>query len=111
MLSEKQVGVVICKNIGPEPIKKFNSLGMQVYLGANGTVADGIRQYKNAQLILTSKPNVPSHYGIPGQAPCPNVPGQPKTRIENPMLPVDTPGALASPVALSVNNQPIKYSR
>jgi len=85
MLVKKRVGVIVCKNIGPEPIKKFNDSKIEVYIGAEGTVADGIKQYKNNQLILTTKPNVPTHYGLPGQDPCPNVLGQPKTRIENPM--------------------------
>lgn len=85
MLAAKGVGVIICKNIGVEPMNKFNSLGMKVYIGANGTVTDGITQYEKNQLILTTKPNVPTHYGLPGQAPCPNVPGQPSVRIDNPM--------------------------
>ena len=85
MLVKKRVGVIVCKNIGPEPIKKFNDSKIKVYIGAEGTVADGIKQYKNNHLILTKKPNVPTHYGLPGQRPCPNVLGQPKKRIENPM--------------------------
>jgi len=85
MLVKKRVGVIVCKNIGPEPIKKFNDSKIKVYIGAKRTVADGIKQYKNNQLILTTKPNVPTHYGLPGQLPCPNVLGQPKKRIENPM--------------------------
>lgn len=85
MLVKKRVGVIVCKNIGPEPIKKFNDSKIEVYIGAEGTVADGIKQYKSNQLILTTKPNVPTHYGLPGQHPCPNVLGQPKKRIENPM--------------------------
>lgn len=85
MLVKKRVGVIVCKNIGPEPIKKFNDSKIEVYIGAEGTVADGIKQYKSNQLILTTKANVPTHYGLPGQHPCPNVLGQPKRRIENPM--------------------------
>lgn len=85
MLVKKRVGVIVCKNIGPEPIKKFNDSKIEVYIGAEGTVADGIKQYKSNQLILTTKPNVPTHYGLPGQRPCPNVLGQPKKRTENPM--------------------------
>lgn len=85
MLVNKGVSAIVCKNIGPEPIKKFNDSGIKVYIGAQGTVADGIKQYENNQLILTTRPNVPTHYGLPGQSPCPNILGQPKTEVENPM--------------------------
>jgi predicted Fe-Mo cluster-binding NifX family protein len=103
MLKDKRVGIVICKNIGPEPVKKFNSCGIRAYIGATGTVSDGIMQFMNDQLILTTKPNVPSHYGLPGQAPCPNVPGQPNTRIENPMLPIPDAAAPGQQAALRVS--------
>lgn len=103
MLASKGAGVVICKNIGYEPMKKFNELGMKVYMGASGTAVDAIGQYKDNQLILTTKPNVPTHYGLPGQAPCP-IPGLPKTRIANPMNPVPDPMANAKQVAFPVYN-------
>lgn len=95
LLKAKGAGIVICKNIGPEPSKKFNEYRIAVYMGASGTVSDGIRQYKSNQLILTTKPNVPTHFGLPGQKPCPNVLGQPKTRIDNPMNPVPADAGIA----------------
>jgi len=102
MLVKKRVGVIVCKNIGPEPIKKFNDSKIVVYIGAKGTVADGIKQYKSNQLILTTKPNVPTHYGLPGQLPCPNVLGQPKKRIENPMNPAPHGEARVKQAALNI---------
>ncbi|HUW23939.1 MAG TPA: NifB/NifX family molybdenum-iron cluster-binding protein [bacterium] len=102
MLVKKRVGVIVCKNIGPEPIKKFNDSKIEVYIGAEGTVADGIKQYKSNQLILTTMPNVPTHYGLPGQHPCPNVLGQPKKRIENPMNPAPHGEARVKQAALNI---------
>lgn len=91
MLVNKRVGVIVAKNIGPEPCKTFNNSKIEIYIGASGTVSDGIKQYNDWKLIKTTKPNVPTHYGLPGRKPCPNVPGQPKTRIENPMKKVAWP--------------------
>lgn len=99
MLKAKGVGAVIGNNIGPEPVKKFNDFGIRVYIGASGTVAESIKQYRTNQLILTTKPNVPTHYGLPGQKPCPNVLGQPKTRVENPMAAVPDAGTQVQAVS------------
>lgn len=104
MLTAKGVGIVIGKNIGPEPIKRFNDLKLKVYIGADGTVMDGIQQYQNNQLILTDKPNVPTHYGLPGQTPCP-FPGQPKTRVDNPMITPPDPATRAKQVAMQMGVQ------
>ena len=104
MLVGYKVGTVLCKNIGIEPMSKFKSLKMRVYIGAAGTAADAIIQFKSGQLIETTKPNVPTHFGLAGQAPCPNMPGQPQTRVANPMLPAPLAGANAKQIAFPVQN-------
>lgn len=81
MLVRKGVGIAVAQNIGPEPARYFNNNKVKVYLGASGTVRDAINQYKSGRLVTTEKPNVPTHYGMPGAKPCPNVMGQPQKRI------------------------------
>jgi predicted Fe-Mo cluster-binding NifX family protein len=81
MLVNKGVGTTVSPNIGPEPARYFNNNNVKMYIGASGTVRDAINQYLSGKLVRTEQPNVPTHYGVSGAKPCPNVLGQPKKRI------------------------------
>lgn len=97
MLVKKRVGILATSSVGPEPCGVFNSANVGIFIGAKGTVADAISQYKKNELIWTTKPNVPSHHGLPGQKPCPNVQGQPQTELVNPMQGVAFSGSFSAP--------------
>jgi predicted Fe-Mo cluster-binding NifX family protein len=66
---------VITGNVGPNASMTLNAAGMQVFLGATGTVRNAVEMYKQGQLQMASGPSVPGHFGMgqptPGATPGP----------------------------------------
>ncbi|MHC1635561.1 MAG: NifB/NifX family molybdenum-iron cluster-binding protein [Candidatus Methanospirareceae archaeon] len=50
ILSEEGVEVVLCAGLGPRAIRMFESFGIEVYIGASGTVRDAIRAFQAGML-------------------------------------------------------------
>jgi len=78
LLLDQGVGVVVGKNIGPEPYNNLSSRNVRIFTGNPRTVADAIRAYRTGALTPVDRPTVPIHYGlrqngqpVPPSGPCP----------------------------------------
>ncbi|MFC1587685.1 NifB/NifX family molybdenum-iron cluster-binding protein [Planctomycetota bacterium] len=67
LLLDEKAGIVIAKNIGPEPFNNLSARGAQIYVGNPNTVQDAITQLNNNMLFKVEKPTVPVHYGLKQQ--------------------------------------------
>jgi len=50
LIAEADVEVVLCSGLGPRAISMFEQLGIEVYVGASGTVRDAIRDFQAGML-------------------------------------------------------------
>ena len=57
------VAAVLTGNVGPKAFAALQAAGIQVYLGASGTVAEAVAQWKAGSLQPAGKPNVEGHWG------------------------------------------------
>ncbi len=70
LLASKDVQAIITGNCGPNAFMTLEAAGIQVFIGATGTVQDSVEQYKHGQLQSASQANVSGHFGdnrTPGQ--------------------------------------------
>lgn len=51
------VNVMLCSGLGPRAIAMFEEYGIEVYVGAAGTVKDAIDSWKNGQLQMATDEN------------------------------------------------------
>ena len=56
LLVEEQVGVVIGKNVGPEPFEHLTRRGVKIYTGLANTVEEALFRYRANQLIQLDGP-------------------------------------------------------
>lgn len=49
-LARAGVEVMLCSGLGPRAISMFESYGIEVYVGAAGTVSDALKSWKNGAL-------------------------------------------------------------
>ncbi len=56
-LSEKGVELVLCSGMGPRAIKMFEQFGIEVFLGAEGTIQDTLEKWENGELKEASDKN------------------------------------------------------
>lgn len=54
LLREHGVNVMLCGGIGRRAIQLFEQYGVEIYVGAQGTVRDAIEQYKNNVLTMAT---------------------------------------------------------
>jgi len=54
--------VLITGNVGPKAFATLNSAGVEIYTGANGTVKDSIKMYRNGDLKKTGGATVDGHH-------------------------------------------------
>jgi len=66
LVAERDAKVVLTGNCGPNAFRTLEAAGIQVVIGAGGTVRDAIEQYKAGKLSATGTPNVESHAGMNG---------------------------------------------
>ena len=64
LVSEKDAKVVLTGNCGPNAFRTLEAAGIQVVIGAGGTVRDAVEEYKTGRLKATGGPNVESHAGM-----------------------------------------------
>jgi len=55
ILHNTGVKVLLCRGLGKRAIQTFSSLGIEVYVGASGTVKDALGQYKAGSLLRASE--------------------------------------------------------
>lgn len=60
----KGVEAVITGNMGPNSFRVFENAKINIYSGVSGPLKDAIEKFKANQLVLTSGPNVQSHFGM-----------------------------------------------
>ena len=65
LLASKGVQAVITGNCGPKAFTTLHAAGIQVYIGASGTIQQTLEQYKQGHLQLANQPNVGGHLGDP----------------------------------------------
>ncbi|MEF8878766.1 MAG: NifB/NifX family molybdenum-iron cluster-binding protein [Candidatus Thermoplasmatota archaeon] len=63
----KKTEAVITGNIGPNAYRTLSAGDVKVFTGANGSVKNVVKQFKNGELDETEKPNVGSHFGAGGR--------------------------------------------
>ena len=64
LVSEKDAKVVLTGNCGPNAFRTLEAAGIQVVIGAGGTVREAVEEYKAGRLKSTGGPNVESHAGM-----------------------------------------------
>jgi predicted Fe-Mo cluster-binding NifX family protein len=61
-VAARGVKAVITGNCGPKAFKVLERAGVEILVGASGTVADAIDQFKRNQLTPVDSPNVEGHW-------------------------------------------------
>ena len=56
------VEAVITGNVGPKAFSALQAGNVKIYIGASGTVADAVEQFKAGKLECVSKANVEGHW-------------------------------------------------
>jgi predicted Fe-Mo cluster-binding NifX family protein len=67
LVAEKHAEVVLTGNCGPNAFKTLEAAGIEVVIGARGTVREAIAQYQAGKLSPTGGANVESHAGASQQ--------------------------------------------
>jgi predicted Fe-Mo cluster-binding NifX family protein len=58
--------VLITGNVGPNASRTLNAAGLDVIVGASGSVREAIERYKKGELSPTRQASVPDHFGMGG---------------------------------------------
>ena len=61
-VAQHGVAAVITGNMGPKAFAALGAANIQVYIGASGTVAEAVQQWKAGTLQPADKPNVEGHW-------------------------------------------------
>ncbi|RLI91179.1 MAG: dinitrogenase iron-molybdenum cofactor biosynthesis protein [Candidatus Altiarchaeales archaeon] len=57
LMQKKGVNIVLCSNLGRRAVGMFEEFGIEVYIGAKGTVRDAIRMWKDNMLQMATDKN------------------------------------------------------
>lgn len=57
LMQKEGVDVMLCSSLGPKAVKMFEEFGIEVFVGASGTVKDAINSYKKGILIEATDEN------------------------------------------------------
>lgn len=57
ILHEQGVDVILCSGLGRRAIQMFQDWGIEVYIGARGTVKDSIKMWKNNLMQMATDRN------------------------------------------------------
>ena len=66
-MANKQVGVIITGNVGPNAFQTLQAANIEVITGATGTIRGTLEQYNQGLLKPTTSPSVNSKFGLPGK--------------------------------------------
>jgi predicted Fe-Mo cluster-binding NifX family protein len=64
LIADKGVKTVLTGNCGPNAFRTLEAAGIEVVVGAAGTVREAVEAYKTGNLKATAGPNVGSHAGM-----------------------------------------------
>ncbi len=64
LVSEKQAGIVLTGNVGPNASQTLESAGIDVVLSVEGSVKEAIERFKNGELKPTKGPNADEKAGL-----------------------------------------------
>ena len=64
LVAEKDAKVVLTGNCGPNAFRTLEAAGIEVVIGAGGTVREAVEQYKAGKLSPTDGPSVEQHAGM-----------------------------------------------
>jgi predicted Fe-Mo cluster-binding NifX family protein len=67
LVSSKGAKVVVTGNVGPNAFQTLSAAGIEIFIGASGTVKNAIEDYKKGKLQTASNPSVGSKFGMPGK--------------------------------------------
>lgn len=57
LIARKGVHVILCSGLGPRAIQMFEQFGIEVFVGAGGTVKDAINAWNSGKLQLATDEN------------------------------------------------------
>ena len=57
LLSQKDIDILLCGGLGPNAIKQFENFGIEVYIGARGTINETIDSFKAGKLSMATNEN------------------------------------------------------
>ncbi|MFP3985610.1 MAG: NifB/NifX family molybdenum-iron cluster-binding protein [Candidatus Bathyarchaeia archaeon] len=63
-IAGKGVKALITGNVGPNAFQTLSAAGIEVVVGASGTVREAIEKYKKGELSKTGAPTVRGHHGM-----------------------------------------------
>lgn len=63
-IAKKGVAVVITGNVGPNAFQTLSAAGIEIAVGASGTIRETIDKFKRGELNKTGAPTVRGHFGI-----------------------------------------------
>ena len=61
-VSRLGAGALITGHCGPNAFRTLNAAGVEIYIGANGTVAEAVEAFENGQLSKAGAPDVGGHW-------------------------------------------------
>lgn len=64
LIAGKDAKAVLTGNCGPNAFRTLEAAGMEVIIGATGTVREAVEAYRSGKLKATGGPNVESHAGM-----------------------------------------------
>ena len=67
LVALKEVKAVVTGNVGPNAFQTLQAAGIEIFIGASGTVREAIEKYKKGELKSTLGPSVGSKSGMPGK--------------------------------------------
>lgn len=67
LIANKGAKVLLTGHCGPNGFHTLNAAGVEVIVGASGTVKEAIEKYKKGELKASEGPDVMSNYGNPNK--------------------------------------------
>ena len=67
LVASKQVTAVLTGNVGPNAFQTLQAAGVEIFIGASGTVKEAIERYKKGEFKAVKSANVGSKFGMPGK--------------------------------------------
>jgi len=67
LVASKKAKAVVTGNAGPNAFQTLQAAGIEIFIGASGTVKETIEKYKKGEFKPVSGPSVGSHFGLPGK--------------------------------------------
>ncbi|MDW5564043.1 MAG: NifB/NifX family molybdenum-iron cluster-binding protein [Methanomassiliicoccus sp.] len=63
LLAKNGVNVVVCSNLGPKAVDMLASFGIDVFVGARGTVRGALESWQRGELEAANKDNACKEHG------------------------------------------------